>query len=47
MAEVEEELLNMEEEPDHMEGEVPENGEELNDDKEKDLSLSLSLSLSL
>ena len=38
MAEVEEELMNMEEEElDHMEGEVHENGEELNEDKEKDL----------
>ena len=38
MAEVEEELMNMEEEElDHMEGEVHENGEELNVDKETDL----------
>ena len=38
MAEVEEELMNMnEEELDHMDGEVHEDGEELNEDKEKDL----------
>ena len=38
MAEVEEEFMNMnEEELDHMECEVHEDGEELNEDKEKDL----------
>ena len=37
MAEVEEELMNMNEEELHMDGEVHEDGEELNEDKEKDL----------
>ena len=38
MAEVEEELMNMnEEELEHMDGEVHEDGEELNEDQEKDL----------
>jgi hypothetical protein len=38
MAEVEEELMNMnQEELDHMDGEVHGDGEELNEDKEKDL----------
>ena len=37
MAEVEEELMNMNEEELHMDGEIHEDGEELNEDKEKDL----------
>ena len=38
MAEAEDELMNLnEEELDHIDGEVHEDGEELNEDKEKDL----------
>ena len=37
MAEAEDELMNMNEEELHMDGEVHEDGEELNEDKEKDL----------